>query len=226
MQSTRLGKYQIWYENSEEFYELKKEIFGENIYYLEINKVDPIIVDLGAHIGMTTLYYKSLFPRAKIWAYEPHPDNFALLKKNIEENQIENVEIIQAAVAPKTGLLLLNDPIEDNAWKSGMGIIPRGWKGIQTTREVQVEAVGINQVLNRKIDIFKIDIEGMEYEVVRAAGLELKRVQHILIEVHPREGHRLEEIEKNLLQQGFKIETHKDRSNLGKGLVRIHAVLK
>ncbi|MFH1244249.1 MAG: FkbM family methyltransferase [bacterium] len=226
MQSSKVGKYEIWYENSEEFYELKKEIFGENIYYLEIDKADPTIVDLGAHIGMTTLYYKRLFPEAKVWAYEPQPNNFSLLKKNIEENQVNNVELIQAAVAPKTGLLRLNDPVGDNAWKSGMGIIPKGWKGIQTTREAQVTAVAISEVLNQRIDILKMDIEGMEYEVVRAAGIALRNAQHILIEVHPRAGHRLEEIEKILLQQGFRIGIHNDRSNLGKGLVQIHAVLK
>ena len=81
MQSTRLGKYEIWYENSDEFYELKKEIFSENCYYIELEKEDPYIIDLGAHIGMSVVYFKMLFPKAKILAFEPVPYNFEILKK-------------------------------------------------------------------------------------------------------------------------------------------------
>lgn len=61
MQRSKVGKFDIWYENSDEFYELKKEIFGENSYYLELEKDDPVIVDAGANIRMTVLYYKMLF---------------------------------------------------------------------------------------------------------------------------------------------------------------------
>ena len=121
MQSTKLGKYEIWYENSDEFYELKKEIFSENCYYLEIESFDdaqdkPVIVDAGAHIGMATLYYKMLFPHARILAFEPVPYNFKILEKNIHENQLENVELFEAVVAPKSGVLRIQEPIGEGAW--------------------------------------------------------------------------------------------------------------
>lgn len=226
MQSSRVGKYEIWYENSEEFYELKKEIFGENCYYLESDVEAPIIVDAGAHIGMSVMYFKLLFPKARIMAFEPVPANLALLKKNVEENQLENVEIYQAVVAPKSGVLRIHEPIGEGAWKSGAGIIPKGWKGIQENREIKVEAVGIKEILSEKIDIFKMDIEGMEYEVIRNAGPQMRNVKNWLIEVHPRKDHRVEEIQKTLLQNGFKIEISKDKTRMGKGLVTIKAVLK
>lgn len=231
MQSTKLGKYEIWYENSDEFYELKKEIFSENCYYLELESFDdaqdkPVIVDAGAHIGMSTIYYKMLFPGAKIIAFEPVPSNFALLQKNITENQLDGVELYQAVVAPKSGILRIQEPIGEGAWKSGAGIIPRGWKGIQTNAEIKVEAVGIQEILQDKIDIFKMDIEGMEYEVIRNAGSLIRNVKNWIIEVHPRKDHRIEEIQKILLQNGFKIEVNKDKSSLGEGLTVVSAVLK
>lgn len=226
MQSTKLGKYEIWYENSDEFYELKKEIFSENCYYLELEKEDPVIVDAGAHIGMATLYYKMLFPESRIIAFEPVPYNFNILEKNIHENQLENVELIQAVVAPKSGILRIQEPIGEGAWRSGAGIIPKGWKGIQDNQEIKVEAIGIQEILHDKIDIFKMDIEGMEYEVIRNAGPLLRNVKNWIIEVHPRKDHRIEEIQKILLQNGFKIEVNKDQSSLGEGLTVISAVLK
>lgn len=226
MQSTRLGKYEIWYENSDEFYELKKEIFSENCYYLELEKDDPVIVDAGAHIGMSTLYFKMLFPNARVIAFEPVPYNIEILRKNIEENQLENVEIYEAVVAPKSGILRIQEPIGEGAWRSGAGIIPKGWKGIQENREIKVEAIGIQEILHDKIDIFKMDIEGMEYEVIRNAGSLLRNVSNWIIEVHPRKDHRIEEIQKILVQNGFKIESNKDESSLGQGLTVISAVLK
>jgi len=226
MQSTKIGKYEIWYENSDEFYELKKEIFGENCYYIELEKEDPYIIDLGAHIGMTVVYFKSLFPQARILAFEPIPDNFKILQKNVEENQLSQVELVQAVVAPKSGILRIQEPIGEGAWKSGAGIIPRGWKGIQTNREIKVEAVGIEELLLEKIDLLKMDIEGMEYEIVRNMGPKIRNIANMIIEVHPRKDHRIEEIQRTLVQNGFRVEINQDKSSLGKGLTTITAVLK
>jgi FkbM family methyltransferase len=226
MQSTKLGKYEIWYENSDEFYELKKEIFGENCYYIEMEKEDPVIVDAGAHIGMSVLYFKMLFPKSRIIAFEPVEVNFNLLKKNVTENQLENVELYQAVVAPKSGILRIHEPIGEGAWKSGAGIIPKGWKGIQTNQEIKVEAIGIQEILQAKIDIFKMDIEGMEYEIIRNAGPLIRNVKTWIMEVHPRKDHKIEEIEKTFKQNGYELEVTKDKSSLGEGLTRVTAVLK
>lgn len=226
LQSSKIGKYNVSYTNSDEFYELKKEIFGENCYYLELDKDDPIIVDAGAHIGLTVLYFKLMFPKARIKAFEPIPDNFALLSKNVNQNQLENVELYQVVVAPKSGVLRIHEPIGEGAWKSGAGIIPRGWKGIQDNREIKVEALGIQEIIQEEIDIFKMDIEGMEYEIIRNAGPQIRNVKNWLMEVHPRKDHRIEEIEKTLRQYGYTVELSNDRSSLGRGLTHITAVLK
>lgn len=226
MQSSKVGKYEIWYENTDEFYELKKEIFGENCYYIELEKEDPVIVDLGAHIGLTVIYFKMLFPKARVIAFEPISSNYELLQKNIAENQLDDIETYQVVVAPKSGILRIQEPVGEGAWKSGAGIIPKGWKGIQTNQEIKVEAVGIQELLEQKIDIMKMDIEGMEYEVIRNMGPNIRNIKNLMIEVHPRKDHRIEEIQKILIQNGFKLEINKDRSSLGEGLTKITAVLK
>lgn len=226
MQSSRVGKNTIWYENAEEFYELKKEIFSEHCYYTELENSKPRIVDLGSHIGMSVVYFKTIYPKSTIIAYEPELSNFVLLKKNVEENQLTGVTIFNQAVAPKSGVLRIHEPVGEGAWKSGAGIIPKGWKGIQTSKEIKVEAVGIQEILKDKIDLFKMDIEGMEYEVIRNAGPQIRNVKNWIIEVHPRKDHRIEEIEKTLRQNGYRVEMDKDQSSMGKGLTHISAVLK
>lgn len=226
MKNSKLGKFQVWYENSDEFYELKKEIFGENSYYLELETETPRIVDAGAHIGLATLYFKTIFPNSSITAYEPVRANLVLLEKNVRENQLEGVEICEVAVAPKTGRLKIHEPSEGTAWKSGAGIIPNGWRGVQNTHEIEVSAVGIQEILHEPIDIFKMDIEGMEYEVLQSARPLIRHVKKWIIEAHPRKGYRVEAMVKTLLQNGYNVEQYKDRSSLGVGLSRIVAVLK
>jgi len=226
MKSSKLGKREIWYENSDEFYELKKEIFGENCYYLEPEMDNPRIIDAGAHIGLSTLYFKSIFPMASITAYEPIPSNYLILEKNIQENQLDGVELKNIAVAPKTGKLKLFEPSGRDAWKSGAGIIPKGWRGVQSTHEIEVQAIGILEILQEKIDIFKMDVEGMEYELLRNAKHLIQNVSNWIVESHPRSGHRVEEMIKIFEQNGYKVEQHKDQSSLGVGLSQIVAVLK
>lgn len=226
MQSSKVGKYDVWYENSDEFYELKKEIFGENCYYTELDADIPIIIDAGAHIGLTTLYFKQLYPEAKIIALEPQGDNFLLLERNVRENQLSDVILLQQAVAPKAGFIKLNEPYGDDVWRSGTGIIPSGWRGIQKTREIKVPAIGILELIDQPIDLLKLDIEGMEYEIIRNAKAKLRNVKHLIIEVHPRKDHRQAEIEKTLSELGFLFEVDVDKDRLGKGLAQISAVLK
>lgn len=226
MQSARIGKNTVWYDNAEEFNELKKELYTEHRYYLELDREDPLIIDAGAHIGLATLYFKQIYPEARMVVLEPHPKNFALLRKNIEENQLAGVTAIEAALAPKTGEIQLYEPSEEGGWRSGTGIIAGGWRGVQQSKPFQAKAKGIQELLTEPIDLLKLDIEGMEYEVLKAAGEGLKQVKQIIVEVHPREGRRIAEVEKILSAAGFKYEKILDKTRWGKGLVLVKAARK
>lgn len=222
MQSTRIGKYTVWYENSEEFNELKREVWSHHAYYLEDLEEPKLVLDLGAHIGLASLYFAQIYPSAKICAYEPDPLNYKLLVKNVTENGLEErVECIMAAVAPKSGRLKLQAPIYSDEWRSGVGIIPKGWRKVLHTKEIEVEAVGINEILEVGADLVKMDIEGMEYEVVTNANW--RGVKNVILEVHPRDGKRIGEIEKYLVDQGYKLQKRLDESKYGMGLCTIVA---
>jgi FkbM family methyltransferase len=67
-------------------------------YYFETDNPLPFIIDAGAQIGMSTLYFKKQYPGAEIVAIEPNTINFKLLEENIWENQLDNVTTIQAAL--------------------------------------------------------------------------------------------------------------------------------
>lgn len=222
MQSTKIGKYTVWYENSEEFNELKREVWSHHAYYLEDLEEPKRVVDIGAHIGLATLYFAQIYPTAEIVAYEPDPQNYKLLIKNVGENGITGrITCINAAVAPKSGRLKLQAPIYPDEWRSGVGIIPKGWRSVLHTKEMEVEAVEIGEILEPGADLVKMDIEGMEYEVVTHGRW--NRVNNLVMEVHPRDGKRIGEIEKYLIDQGFKLEKRMDESKYGVGLCTIVA---
>jgi hypothetical protein len=63
---------------------LFKEIFIYNSYEFLSTKKNPFILDCGSNIGMSILYFKYFYPNCKIYAFEPDPETFELLKFNIK----------------------------------------------------------------------------------------------------------------------------------------------
>ena len=65
---------------------------------------EPHIVDCGSNIGMAVLFFKALYPRASITAFEPENATFQQLRVSVERNMLSEVTLINAAVGEKTGL--------------------------------------------------------------------------------------------------------------------------
>src|SRR5438094_750470 len=67
-----------------------------------------VAVDVGANIGYHTLIFaRAVGERGRVFAYEPDPDNFRLLRRNVELNGYRNVRPFQAAVSDRSGTLTL-----------------------------------------------------------------------------------------------------------------------
>jgi len=79
------------------------EQFETEVFKKEIEKGDTVL-DLGSHIGYYTLIAAELVgEKGKVFAFEPKPTNFVLLKKNIKINNYQNVIPVQKAVSNKNG---------------------------------------------------------------------------------------------------------------------------
>ncbi|HET6674483.1 MAG TPA: FkbM family methyltransferase [Nitrospiraceae bacterium] len=113
----------------------------------------PLIVDLGANIGLASLYFQKSWPRATVVAVEPDADNFRMLCRNAPE-----VTPIQAAVASERGRATIVNP-DSAAW------------GYQTrlAHEGAIEAITVADILERhpacQPFICKITVEGAEKEL-------------------------------------------------------------
>ena len=149
----------------------------------DIIKDGNIVVDIGANIGYFTLIFARLVgEKGKVFAFEPEPNNFNLLKKNIEINGYKNVNLINKAVSNKSGKIKL---YIDNVNYGGHSLIAE----IPNRQSIEIESIKLDDFFsaNKKIDFIKIDVEGAELEVLKGMSnlLNQKDDIKILLEFNP-----------------------------------------
>ena len=163
----------VHYTSPQELLHGLKEIFIEQLYKTKLPP-DAYIIDCGANIGLSVIYFKQLVPNAKIIAFEPDGKNAELLKRNADSFNLQNVEIRQEAVWIDNTTL---------SFKSEGTMSSKIDESIQNG-ENKVQAIRLKELLNRKIDFLKIDIEGAEYEVLKDIKENLHFVQNMFFEYH------------------------------------------
>jgi FkbM family methyltransferase len=150
-----------------------------NSRYNEIVKAGdvPVIVDAGANIGASSIWFSRLFPRAKILALEPDHENAELCRRNCA-NYI-NVIVVEAAIGSTPGKVQLVRP-DSMSWS------------IQTRRcdaEGSIKMVTVEQLMSQlessaKLFVAKIDIEGFEKDLFSSSTDWLSEVAVVAIELH------------------------------------------
>ncbi len=148
------------------------------------------VVDVGANVGLATLYLAQAFPESRIVAVEPDPGNFALLTRNVAR-LAERVQCVQAAFWPVDEPLEM-DPDPFRGGREWSRTVRRAPSAAPTdgTRTVPVlTPSGADARLGgRGMDLLKMDIEGAEsafFEDPAHCRDLLSRVGAIAVEVHP-----------------------------------------
>jgi FkbM family methyltransferase len=162
------------------FYVLYNDIVLQGIYRFMATRQDPFILDCGSNIGMSILYFKHLYPQARIVGFEPDPSIIGYLRENVEVNHLADVQLIQAAVAGKAGSLTFYSDEKYGSCLAHLapGAIPDGWT------KHEVPCVRLRDYLNEPVDFLKMNIEGAEWEALENSGELLRNVREIAIEYH------------------------------------------
>jgi len=182
------------------FYWNFREIFLEEIYKFKSVRKKPFIIDCGSNYGTSIVYFKSLYPEAKIIGVEPDPRIFRLLQSNIECRNYQNVSIINKAVSTN------NTPVQFYCEGADGGrVFP-----LEDTREtVNVKTIQIDDLISKPVDFLKIDIEGSETEVI-CSSEKLQDVSNLFVEYHSFEESKqtLSKILDKLTSSGFRYYIH------------------
>lgn len=160
------------------------EIIVNREYDWDPPNAPRIIVDAGANIGLSSIFYANKHPEARIIAVEPEQSNFEMLTKNTRP--YPNILAIHAALWKENKTLNISDPgqgqwgfqtkEEPEPCTSEMGTRVRGM-----TLDRLMDECGIDY-----IDVLKIDIEGSEKEVFENSVRWIDRVGMIAVELHDR----------------------------------------
>ena len=152
------------------------EIFEKEIYKFKTNNTEPIIIDGGANIGLSIIYFKTLFPSATVIGFEPDQQVYNTLEKNIQNFGLDNVTLI------KKGLWEEETTLHFNSEGADAGRI-HDFDG-ENIKKISIETCRLSNYLDRPIDFLKLDIEGAETEVLEESEDLLKNVANIFVEYH------------------------------------------
>jgi len=174
------------------------EIFVQEVYKFPSDKKNPIIIDCGANIGLSVLYFKEIHKASKIIAFEADPSVYKQLKSNIAEYNYSNIDLINAAVWNEETKIVFSS---EGSVGGKMNL-----EGHKSNNDVEVPAIRLRNYLSTEIDFLKIDIEGAEYEVLKDCADLLLNVNNLFIEYHvlPNERQHLHDILKWIDSAGFK----------------------
>lgn len=169
---------------------LFRVILLRNEYYFESSNPRPVIFDCGANIGLATLFFKWLSPHAEIYAFEPDRDTFALLKHNVEANNLAGVHLYNVALSDRVGTAeFYVDRANPGSLRMSLNY-QRMPKDTSTVETLTLSEVIGRELPNRDIDFLKLDVEGAEDAVLGdlATTGRLKAVREMLIEFHHKIG--------------------------------------
>ena len=157
----------------------------------------PVIVDAGANIGISAMWFLACYPDATLHAFEPESGNYRLLAENF--GHVQRVRLFQSALGRKVGEVTLHlgrSPGEHSLISSETGEDERVRL---TTLASHMDAENLD-----RIDLLKLDVEGSELDVLVGLGERIRDVSVLVGEVHEKlvnEG----EFYRFLHQHGFRV---------------------
>ncbi|HMR92071.1 MAG TPA: FkbM family methyltransferase [Chitinophagaceae bacterium] len=173
-QVTLFGKKFTFHDNLS-FLDSYKEIFEHEIYRFPDDGKGKTILDCGANMGLSVLFFAINYPDHQIIAFEPDDAIYPVLKKNVAAYDLKNVQLIKKAVWNKEEVL-------EFFTDAGMG--GRIGDAYSNQPPKRIEAVRLRDFISDDTSFLKIDIEGAEYQVLTDCRDVLKKVNRIFFEYH------------------------------------------
>lgn len=221
---------ECYYLAKEETEFIFSEIFTEQQYFsnkITINEGDCIF-DVGANIGLFSIFLSQLQKHAKIFSFEPVKPIFDVLRANVELHSIADIYLFNYGVSSENNSNILFTfypnmagnstavPLEKLESREVMNtifskdIVEKLFQSQEIRGEVKTLSSIFHELDIKSVDLLKIDVEGEEYAVLQGINPnDWSKIKQIVMEVHDIEG-RIAKIQKLLKTYGFQVRVEKN----------------
>ena len=173
---------------------------------------NDVIIDIGAHIGLFTLYASQYCKNGTIFCFEPVDENYDILVDNITQNNLKNVKPFKSAVSKSESTITIYRN-KDEAGHSMFSF---------TSHALKVDSISLKKIIDEnsvnQCNLIKIDCEGAEYEIIESLPLEyFKKISKLIIEYHFADSKPklVNDLKTKLMTASFKISTVSHSSDMG-----------
>mgnify|MGYP001619168905 CR=1 FL=1 len=182
------------------------EVFKDKVYLplLPANKENTIAIDVGANLGIVSLYFSKYFE--KVIALEPALEHYTNLTNMLSFNKITNVKPIKKALFIET----INLPFFHNKNKTMYSLHMA--VDDQSSKPEQVETTTLDKLFKEEnighCDLLKLDVEGSEVEILSGSGFKkvAPKIDNIFIEQHVWSGRHPNQLIEALKNNNFTVE--------------------
>jgi FkbM family methyltransferase len=194
---TRILDFEVTAPSLRELSFLFDEIFVNLDYFFTSRRTDPFIIDCGSNIGISILFFKALYPEARIVGFEPEEFACTLLEKNITSNGLSGVQVHQAALGTKESTVdffvdpenpgsLLMSSVRDSLPKNRNLRQTRPPLNTVPMKKILVRQVKLSAFIDREVDFLKLDVEGAEDAVLQdlVASGTISKIDQMVVEYH------------------------------------------
>jgi FkbM family methyltransferase len=174
--------YEVHFFDYHVFATLFEELYVAEVYYFSTTSPEPLIVDCGSNIGLAVLYFKRLYPKCRVIAFEPDRATFEMLERNVRANNLADVTLVQKALYDSVGSV----PFFISPEQPGLLVQSTRKENLARSQETMVETEMLSTYLSEPVDFLKMDIEGAEDHVLKDLNEtgKLALVREIVLEYH------------------------------------------
>ena len=166
---------------------------------------EDVVVDIGGHIGGFAIRAAKMANRGRVYAYEASSKNYAMLEKNRQMNNTDNLHIYNKAVSGRSGEMNFFMPSDNGALGSLLQETDSPMETVQGTTLTDI--IAGNKIA--QIDYLKVDAEGAEYDILfNCPSQTLAKVRRLVMEYHEFDGNQRDhhDLVKLLKSHGFHVE--------------------